>query len=79
MKNSFDQWTSAHSEQAAKVEYFSDDSYRRRSRTAVGSGNARTLIWSWSGGKLKDYVKNNKAVDLTESKKKLRGNLALRS
>ena len=75
MKNSFDQWTSAHSEQAAKVEYFANDSYKEKIRTAVGSGNAPTLIWSWSGGTLKDYVKNNKVVDLTESTKKLQGNL----
>lgn len=69
MKNSFDAWNAAHADQKASVEYIANDAFKEKIRTAIGSGNAPTLIWSWTGGTLKDYVKNNKVVDLTESTK----------
>ncbi|WP_226344590.1 extracellular solute-binding protein [Agilicoccus flavus] len=71
MKNSLEQWTQAHADAPATAEYFANDSYKEKIRTAVGSGNAPTLIWSWAGGTLKDYVKNKNVVDLTASTKTL--------
>lgn len=75
MKNSFTTWTKENPSMPAAVEYIANDAYKEKIRTAVGSGNAPTLIWSWSGGTLKDYVKNNKVVDLTDSTKELQSRL----
>lgn len=62
----FDEWNEKHSDSKIKVEYFSNDSYKEKIRTAIGSGNQPTLVYSWgNGGTLRDYVKNNKVIDLT--------------
>lgn len=75
MRNSYEAWNSAHSDQPVASEFFANDAYKEKIRTAVGSGQAPTLIWSWSGGTLKDYVKNNNVVDLTASTKPLQDKL----
>lgn len=75
MKNSFTTWTKENPSMPAAVEYIANDAYKEKIRTAVGSGNAPTLIWSWAGGTLKDYVKNNKVLDLTASTAQLQSRL----
>lgn len=62
---SFDEWNAANPDAQVKAEFFANDSFKEKIRTAVGSGNAPTLIYSWAGGTLKDYVANNNVVDLT--------------
>jgi raffinose/stachyose/melibiose transport system substrate-binding protein len=64
---SFDDWNSTNSSQKVNAEFFANDAYKEKIRTAVGSGNAPTLIYSWAGGTLNDYVKSSKVVDLTSS------------
>src|SRR5689334_5431267 len=66
-RSSFEQWNKANPKQQVNAEYFANDAYKEKVRTAVGSGNAPTLIYSWSGGALNDYVKSNKVLDLTSS------------
>ncbi|GAA3709606.1 extracellular solute-binding protein [Zhihengliuella alba] len=64
-EDSFAAWSEAHPEQAISAEYFANDAYKEKIRTAVGSGNAPTLIFNWTGGTLADYVANEQVVDLT--------------
>lgn len=64
-KASFEEWNKSNPTSQVKAEFFANDSYKEKIRTAVGSGNAPTLIYSWGGGTLKDYATNNKIVDLT--------------
>ncbi len=62
---SFAEWNTANPNAQVKAEFFANDAFKEKIRTAVGSGNAPTLIYSWAGGTLRDYVANNKVVDLT--------------
>ena len=74
-RDSFDQWNQANSGAPVASEFFANDAYKEKVRTAVGSGNAPTLIYSWAGGTLKDYVANNNVVDLTNTTKDIQGRL----
>ena len=74
-RGSFEAWNSAHGDSKISAEYFANDAYKEKIRTAVGSGNAPTLIYSWSGGALQDYVKNGDVVDLTSSTADLQARL----
>ena len=47
------------------VESFANDAFKEKIRTAVGSGEAPTLILNWTGGTLTDYVDNGQVVDIT--------------
>ena len=62
----FEEWNSNHSDRQIEVEYFANDAFKEKIRTAVGSGNQPTLVYSWgNGGTLRDYVASGKVVDLT--------------
>lgn len=74
-KDSYAAWNQAHPDEKVNAEFIANDAYKEKIRTAVGSGNAPTLIWSWAGGTLKDYVKNNQVIDLTDSTKDLQSRL----
>lgn len=64
-KDSFDSWNSANPDNTIKTEWFANDAYKEKVRTAIGSGNAPTLVFGWGGATLKDYVAANKVVDIT--------------
>jgi raffinose/stachyose/melibiose transport system substrate-binding protein len=70
-QTSFDAWNKAHSDQQITPEWFANDAYKEKIRTAVGSGNAPTLIFSWAGGTLQDYVTNGNVADITDATKEL--------
>jgi len=74
-RSSFEDWNSANSDEKITPEFFANDAYKEKIRTAVGSGNAPTLIYSWAGGALEDYVSNGDVVDLTDVTKPLQGRL----
>ncbi|QPL05076.1 MULTISPECIES: extracellular solute-binding protein [Actinomyces] len=65
-RDSFDRWNAAHADQQIATEYFANDAYKEKIRTAVGAGNAPTLLYNWAGGTLLDYVNNGQVIDLTE-------------
>ncbi|NNG40610.1 extracellular solute-binding protein [Flexivirga sp. ID2601S] len=65
-KDTFAAWNSANPDHKFTVQYFANDSYKQKIRTSVGSGNGPTLIYSWAGGTLKDYVASKDVVDLTD-------------
>ncbi|WP_119698289.1 extracellular solute-binding protein [Microbacterium halotolerans] len=64
-ESSFAEWNEAHPDTPLTSEFFANDAYKEKIRTAVGSGNAPTLIYNWTGGTLADYVDNGDVVDLS--------------
>lgn len=60
-------WNAANPDKAVTGQFFANDAYKTKVKTAVGAGSAPTLIYSWAGGTLADYVKADKVEDLTES------------
>lgn len=74
-QSSFEAWNSDNADAQIKAEFFANDAYKEKIRTAVGSGNAPTLIYSWAGGALQDYVENGDVVDLTDSTSQLQERL----
>ena len=48
-----------------KVTFFQNDPYKQKIRTAVGAGQAPTIIFGWGGGILKSYADAGQVEDLT--------------
>ena len=48
-----------------KATFFQNDPYKAKIRTAVGAGQAPTLIFGWGGGILKSYADAGQVDDLT--------------
>lgn len=66
--NAFDVWNDANADEQARVEFFENDAFKQKIRTAIGSGDSPTLIWSWGGaGNFKTYVDSDKVIELDES------------
>lgn len=66
MRDSFEAWNDANPDNQITAEYFANDAYKEKIRTAIGSGNAPTLVFGWAGATLAEYVANDSVVDLTE-------------
>ncbi len=67
VEEGFDRWNEEAEEgQEFSVESFENDAYKERIRTVVGSGDAPTLIMSWTGGALLEYVEQDRVLDLTD-------------
>ena len=51
----------------AKITYreFANDAYKTKIKTAIGAGQAPTVIWGWGGGTLREYVNAGQVEDLT--------------
>ncbi|HLR28249.1 MAG TPA: extracellular solute-binding protein [Ruania sp.] len=69
LRSSLKRWNEGHSDEQIASEWFANDAYKEKIRTSVGSGNAPTLILSWGGGTLADYVADDAVVDLTDQLK----------
>jgi raffinose/stachyose/melibiose transport system substrate-binding protein len=65
-KASVDAFNAAHPEGKLAATFFENDAYKTRIRTAVGANQAPTVIWTWGGGGLRDYVRNGQVDDLTD-------------
>lgn len=48
------------------VTFFQNDAYKQKIRTAVGAGEAPTMIYGWGGGILKGYADAGQVLDLTD-------------
>ena len=48
-----------------KYTEFQNDAYKTKIKTAIGAGQAPTIIWGWGGGGLKSYVQDGQVEDLT--------------
>ncbi|GAA3407724.1 extracellular solute-binding protein [Streptosporangium vulgare] len=42
-----------------------NDAYKTKIKTAIGAGQAPTIIWGWGGGTLRTYVQAGQVEDLT--------------
>src|SRR5699024_8664974 len=62
---SFDAWTEDPLDDSFAVKFFANDSDKEKIRTAIGSGNAPTLVFNCAGGPLDDSVANHSVIDLT--------------
>ncbi|WP_077490973.1 extracellular solute-binding protein [Sinomonas mesophila] len=65
LQKSVDSWNKAHSDQGIKLEFFANDAYKTKVRTAVGAGQGPTFIYGWGGGVLKSYVDAGQVEDLS--------------
>ncbi|MCZ0984823.1 extracellular solute-binding protein [Streptomyces diastatochromogenes] len=59
------EWNKAHADSKVDYQFFQNDPYKQKLRTAVGAGNGPVLFENWGGGALADYVKAGKVADLT--------------
>lgn len=64
-KQSFGWWNEANADQQIALEFFANDAFKEKIRTALGAGNAPTLIYGWGGGGLQEYVTNGNVIDMT--------------
>jgi raffinose/stachyose/melibiose transport system substrate-binding protein len=48
-----------------KYTEFQNDAYKTKIKTAIGAGQAPTIIWGWGGGGLKSYVDAGQVEDLS--------------
>jgi raffinose/stachyose/melibiose transport system substrate-binding protein len=58
-------WNSAHADSSIKLDFFANDAYKTKVRTAVGAGEGPTFIYGWGGGVLKSYVDAGQVEDLS--------------
>ena len=64
-QDGFDRWSQAHPDQAISAEAYANDSYKEKIRTAIGAGQAPTLVLSWGAfGVVSEYVQANEIVSL---------------
>ncbi|MBW3087277.1 extracellular solute-binding protein [Bifidobacterium sp. 82T24] len=65
VRDAIEQWNKDNPDKKISSETFANDAYKEKIRTAIGSGNAPTMIMSWGGASLKDYADQGSIVDLT--------------
>ena len=65
-QKSIDAWNTAHPDQSIKLDFFANDAYKTKVRTAIGAGQGPTFIYGWGGGVLKSYVDSGQVEDLTD-------------
>ncbi|WP_104140311.1 extracellular solute-binding protein [Arthrobacter sp. ZGTC131] len=66
LQKSIEAWNSAHSDKTIKLDFFANDAYKTKVRTAVGAGEGPTFIYGWGGGVLKSYVDAGQVEDLSD-------------
>ncbi len=64
-KGSVDRFNSANSGTPISLNLFENDAYKTKIKTAIGAGQAPTIIWGWGGGGLKSWVDAGAVEDLT--------------
>lgn len=71
----FDEWNTNNPDKQIAVDWFANDAFKEKIRTAVGAGNAPTLIYNWTGGTLRDYVENGIVEPIGDSTAELQSKL----
>jgi raffinose/stachyose/melibiose transport system substrate-binding protein len=64
-KNSVDAFNKLSADNQVKLTLFQNDAYKTKIKTAIGAGEAPTMIYGWGGGGLKTYAQANQVIDLT--------------
>ena len=65
-RNAVDRFNKANPDSQIKPTAFENDAYKTKIRTAIGAGQAPTIIWGWGGGGLKSWVEAGQVEDLTD-------------
>ncbi|GAA4673056.1 extracellular solute-binding protein [Phytohabitans rumicis] len=65
-KNAVSRFNKANPDNQIKPTAFENDAYKTKIRTALGAGQAPTIIWGWGGGGLKSWVEAGQVDDLTD-------------
>lgn len=65
LQKSITDWNSSHPDSTIKLDFFANDAYKTKVRTAVGAGQGPTFIYGWGGGVLKSYVDAGQVDDLS--------------
>ncbi|MFE0245536.1 extracellular solute-binding protein [[Kitasatospora] papulosa] len=60
-----DAFNKVHPKGQIKDTTFQNDAYKTKIKTAIGAGQAPTIIWGWGGGTLRTYVEAGQVEDLT--------------
>ena len=63
--NSINAFNKANPDNQVKLTLFQNDAYKTKIKTAIGAGQAPTMIYGWGGGGLKTYAAANQVLDLT--------------
>jgi raffinose/stachyose/melibiose transport system substrate-binding protein len=62
---SVDRFNKANPDTKITATTFQNDAYKTKIKTAIGAGQAPTIIWGWGGGGLRSYVEAGQVDDLT--------------
>jgi raffinose/stachyose/melibiose transport system substrate-binding protein len=65
LRASFEAWNQNNGGAGIEAQYFANDAYKQKIRTAIGAGQPPTLIFNWSGGLLRSWREAGKVVDLS--------------
>lgn len=65
-RSSVDKWNEENPDDAIKQEFFANDAYKTKVRTAIGGGEGPTFIYGWGGGVLKSYVDAGEVAELDQ-------------
>jgi raffinose/stachyose/melibiose transport system substrate-binding protein len=60
-----DRFNKANPDSQIKTTTFQNDAYKTKIKTAIGAGEAPTIIWGWGGGGLRTWVEAGQVDDLT--------------
>ncbi|MCD2497690.1 extracellular solute-binding protein [Microbacterium nymphoidis] len=64
-QDTVDAFNKTNPDEKLEVTFFQNDAYKTKIRTAIGAGQAPTLIYGWGGGTLKAYADAGQVEDLT--------------
>jgi raffinose/stachyose/melibiose transport system substrate-binding protein len=64
-KDAVDRFNKANPDNKITATLFQNDAYKTKIKTAIGAGQAPTLIWGWGGGTLRSYAQAGQVEDLT--------------
>lgn len=64
-KDTVDVFNKANPDKQIKLTFFQNDAYKTKIKTAIGAGQAPTIIYGWGGGTLKSYAQAGQVEDLT--------------
>ncbi|MBM6401407.1 extracellular solute-binding protein [Phycicoccus sonneratiae] len=65
-KQSVEQYNAANPNEKVTLTLFQNDAYKQKVKTALGAGQAPTILWGWGGGGLKSWVDAGQVDDLTD-------------
>jgi raffinose/stachyose/melibiose transport system substrate-binding protein len=60
-----DRFNQRNPDEKIDINTYQNDAYKTKIKTAVGAGQAPTIIWGWGGGTLRTYVESDQVEDLT--------------